>query len=457
MATNVTVAPAVARQTLTVRDAMGITVGIVIGAGIFEVPSLVAQNAGSSTQLIMVWAVGGLLSLIGALCIAELAAAYPNSGGVYFYLRRAFGSKVAFLYAWARFAVIQTGSIALLAFVFGDYASQILPLGPYSSSIYAAAGILLFTALDALHVNFGKRTQNLLTTATVFGLLILVGTAFSQPLAQSATPAVSHGSSLGLMLVFVLLTYGGWSEAAYISAELKDVRRNMAIALIGSILFITAVYVLVNFALLHGLGMAGLAGSKTPAAELLRLRYGAMGAVIVSSAVAVAALSSIHGTMFTGARTNYALGRDFPKLNFLGTWNERGQTPRAAIIAQSMFALMLVVVGTLARNGFRSMVEYTAPVFWLFFLLAGIALFVLRRKDKDIDRPFRVPLYPLTPVLFCLTSAYLFHASLAYTGRGALIGMLVLLSGVVMLFLISPRTAPRPEVELEADKVRRIA
>jgi len=457
VSTNVTAHPAVTRQTLTVRDAMGITVGIVIGAGIFEVPSLVAQNAGSSSQLITVWVLGGLLSLIGALCIAELAAAYPNSGGVYFYLRRAFGAKIAFLYAWARFAVIQTGSIALLAFVFGDYASQIVPLGPYSSSIYAATAILVFTALDAFHVKFGKGTQNLLTVATVVGLLIVVGSALSQTAAQPSTSAESRGSSLGLMLVFVLLTYGGWSEAAYISAELKNARRNMAVALIGSIVFITAVYVLVNFALLYGLGMAGLAASKTPAAELLRLRFGAVGAVIVSSAVAFAALSSIHGTMFTGARTNYALGRDFPKLKFLGIWNERGQTPRAAIIAQSMFALMLVVVGTLGRNGFRSMVEYTAPVFWLFFLMAGIALFILRTKDSNIERPFRVPLYPLTPTLFCLTSAYLFHASLAYTGRGALIGMLVLLSGVLMLFVVAPRKETKPEVRLEAEKVRRVA
>jgi basic amino acid/polyamine antiporter, APA family len=457
VAANVTVQPIVTRQTLTVRDAMGITVGIVIGAGIFEVPSLVAQNAGRSTQLIMVWVLGGLLSLMGALCIAELAAAYPNSGGVYFYLRRAFGAKIAFLYAWARFAVIQTGSIALLAFVFGDYASQIIPLGRYSSSIYAVVAILVFTALDAFHVKFGKRTQNLLTVATVVGLLIVVGTALSQTAAQPSAPAESHGSSLGLMLVFVLLTYGGWSEAAYISAELKDARRNIAIALIGSILFITTVYVLVNFALLHGLGMAGLAASKTPAAELLRLRFGAVGAVIVSSAVAFAALSSIHGTMFTGARTNYALGRDFPKLNFLGIWNEHGQTPRAAIIAQGMFALVLVLIGTLARNGFRSMVEYTAPVFWLFFLMAGIALFVLRRKDRNTELPFRVPLYPLTPALFCLTSAYLLHASLAYTGRGALIGMLVLLSGVVMLFFVAPKNVAEHEVVLGAKKVRRIA
>ncbi|MCS7313351.1 MAG: amino acid permease, partial [Acidobacteria bacterium] len=247
-----------------------------------------------------------------------------------------------------------------------------------------------------------------------------------------------------LALVFVLYTYGGWNEAAYISAELRDVRRNMVRALIGSVGLITAVYVLANMAYLWGLGLAGVRTSEVVAADLLGRALGPAGAVFVSLLIAVAALGGVNGTVLTGARTNYALGRDFSIFALLGRWHDRSGTPVYALWVQCIIAFSLVLFGAWTRQGFETMVSYTAPVFWFFFFLTGVALFVLRHREPDVPRPFRVPLYPVTPLVFCVVCLYMLHASLAYAGRGALAGVAVLLAGIPALVLARRRPAGTP-------------
>lgn len=443
--------PSQARETLSVVDAIAIIVGIVVGAGLFETPQVVAANASSKTSVILVWVLGGVLSLLGALCYAELATTYPDAGGMYFYLKRAFGPTLAFLLAWSRLVVIQTGSIALLGFVFGDYASRVLKLGPHSSALYAAVAVVVLTWGNVKGVRLGRWMQNTLSLAKIAAVAGVIVAGFLLPAARhdpgSLDAPVSH-SSIGLMMIFVLLTYGGWQEAGYIAGEVKDVRRSMVTALVASIGIITAVFVMVNAAMVHALGVTAMANSHAVVADVLRLSLGPGGAMVVSAAVVLAALGSMQGTIFTGARTNFALGRDFPLFRRLGQWNDKGKTPARALSVQAAIALALVLIGSFTRYGFRTMVEYTAPVFWLFVMLTGIALMVLRARDPKVDRPFRVPLYPLTPILFCATSAYLLYASLAYTGFGALLGVLVLLLGLATLYVgrarqVAPTTVRR--------------
>lgn len=435
------------RPLLRVIDAVALTVGIVIGAGIFRTPSIVAANSGSTGLALAAWLLGGVVSLIGALCYAELATTYPHAGGDYHYLTRAFGSKLSFLFAWARMTIIQTGSIALLAFVFGDYFSQILPLGQYSSAIYAALIVMVLTAINIAGIRQGTGTQNLLTSVEVLGvvLLIIVGLALPPaPVTQAAASPVASSSAFGLMMVFVLFTYSGWNEAAYVSAELRGNRRNMMRVLVGSIAFLTALYVLVNFAYLRVLGLAGTAQSETVAADVMRLAFGGRGAAVISVLIAISALTSANATVFTGARSNYALGRNFAPFAFLGRWSRRADAPVNALLVQGVIALLLVVLGAWTLEGFKTIVDYTAPVFWFFLLLTGVALFVLRRRESNVERPFRVPLYPLTPILFCVTCAYLLYSSLAYTGRGALVGVAVLGAGALILLFFNPREIVEP-------------
>ncbi|CAN5625716.1 amino acid permease [soil metagenome] len=428
------------KKALTTLDAMAMIIGIVVGAGIFKTPSLVAANAGSELGVILLWCAGGVISLIGALCYAELTTAYPNAGGDYHFLKRAFGYSPAFLFAWARVMVIQTGSVAMMAFIIGDYLTEVYALGPYSSSIYAMAGVVLLTALNSAGIREGKWTQNLLSLTIVVGLLMVVGAGLFFGSAQVAErlPVTGGGGALGMAMIFVLLTYGGWNEAAYLSAEVRGGagrRRQMVTALVAGIVLITFIYLAANIAFLRGLGLGGMAGSEVVAADLMRRVMGDTGAGLISLLIAVAALSTMNVTIITGARSTYALGKDYPMFAFLGRWRQQASTPANALLVQGLIALGLVFLGTFARSGFKVMVEYTAPVFWFFFLLVGISLFVLRRKEPETPRPFRVPLYPITPILFCLVCIYMLRSSLAYTGIGALIGVGVLLAGLPVLFL----------------------
>ncbi len=427
------------KPALTFVDAVSLIVGLVIGAGIFKTPALVAANVGSATQVLLVWLLGGVISAIGALCFAELATAYPHPGGNYYYLMRAFGRNIPFLFAWARMMVIQTGSIALLAFVFGDYASQLLPIG--SSSVYAAVAIATLTGLNLLGVQQGKWAQNWLTAAKIIGLglIVVIGLTWSSAAAPTVPREPASEASLGSAMIFVLLSYGGWNEAAYISAELHDVRRNMTRVLFWSIGIISGIYLLINWAYLQGLGLFGMRESEAVAADLMRQTIGGRGAVFISLIVALSALGAINATIFTGARTNYALGQDFSMFAFLGRWHPRANTPAQALLVQGAISLALVVLGTLTRKGFETMVDYTAPVFWFFFLLSGVSLLVLRRREPDVPRPFRVPLYPLTPLLFCFVCGYLLYSSLAYTGWGALVGVAVVAAGIPLLLWMRRR------------------
>jgi basic amino acid/polyamine antiporter, APA family len=438
--------------TLASKDAVGMIVGIVVGAGIFRTPSLVAANVGSEVSFLLLWVAGGVISLIGALCYAELTSTYPHTGGDYHYLTRAYGKPLAFLFAWSRISVIQTGSLALLAFVFGDYATQLLRLGEYSSSIYATLVVVTLTGLNVIGVHHGTRTQNLLTVVEILSLLlVIVGGLFlvDSPAPPAAAPVASSQAAIGLAMVFVLLTYGGWNEAAYISAETSD-RRDVARALLLGIGIITALYLLVNWAYLRALGLPGMAGSEAVAADLMQRSVGGRGSQFVSVLVAISALTSANATIFTGARTNYAVGKDFRLFEFLGRWRKNQNTPTNALLVQGAIALALVLIGTLTRKGFETMVEYTAPVFWFFFFMVGLSLIILRIKDRNIKRPFRAPFHPVLPILFCASCVYMLQASVAYARIGALVGIAVLLAGFPV-YLVA-RSSQRRALEGEENK-----
>lgn len=431
-------------HTLSRFDAVVIMVGLVVGIGIFRTPSLVAANVESGFAFIAVWIAGGLITLIGALCYAELSAAHPHAGGEYHFLSRAYGKPVAMLFGWARGSVIQTGAIAGVAFVLGDYAAQLVPLGPYGPALYAAISIIIFTGINVVGTIQSKSLQIAMTAIEVgaiaaiilFGLL---GSAEPPPPAAAIPPG---SAALGMAMIFVLLTYGGWNEAAYLTGELKDAPRNIAKVLMLGTFILIALYVLANVALLSILGLEGLRASEAVAADMMRRVAGPAGATIVSVAIVVAAISTLNATIFTGARVYYAMARDMTLLPSVGEWNERGKTPANGLMLQAVVALVLVAIGAITRDGFKAMVEYTAPVFWGFLLLVGIGLIVLRIREPDRVLPYKVPLYPLTPILFCVTCGYMLHASIAYTGVASLVGLAVLAAGTPLLLFRRKHTTP---------------
>jgi basic amino acid/polyamine antiporter, APA family len=432
------------RASLSLFDACAIIVGVVIGAGIFRAPSIVASQVSSETIFLMLWLAGGLISLIGALCYAELGSSHPNAGGEYFFLRRAYGRWLAFLFAWARMSVVQTGAIAAIAFVFGDYASRLYSLGENSSAIYAALSVIVVTMLNVIGTTQSKWVQNLLTGGLAIAILAVVIAGLTNAAPSAAAPAaeVSAGGLgfSGLAIIFIMLTYGGWNEAAYITAEVQDGRRNIVRALVIGIVVVTILYLLINFAYVRVLGLDGMKASKAVAADLMQAAFGSAGAVALSIIVVAASISTLNATVFTGARTNYAVGRDYSLFSFLGRWNEKSNTPVRGLLWQGAISLGLVYLASFTKDGFETLVAYTAPAFWLFFLLTGISLFLLRRQPPTAPNPFRVPLFPLTPILFCAMCAYMLYSSVGYAlsldsgSIGAQLGIGVLLLGIPLLW-----------------------
>jgi len=436
------------RASLSVIDGALMMVGIIIGIGIFKTPQIVAFNVPSEAWFIAAWVLGGAATLIGALVYAELAATYPSTGGEYHFLTRAYGRGVGFLFAWARTTVIQTGAIAAVCFVLGDYAQQIYSLGKYGSAIYGATGLFILTLVNLAGTYESKTAQNVLTVleASALAAIALVGFMYGGGAAPAAasTGDLSIGA-FGLAMVLILLTYGGWNEAAYLSADLKNVKRDMIRILLIGTAVVTVLYVLINLAYLSVLGLEGIRKSDAVAASVMRTAFGASGAIILSVIVVCAALSTINASIFTGARVYHALGQDLA-LNHLKIWDAKGNNPRNAIIVQSLIAFALVLFGALSQDGFLGMVLYTSPVFWFFIMLVGIALMILRRTDPNRERPFRVPLYPLTPIVFCLMCGYMLYSSLVYAASkdaniAGWIGLCVLLAGVPLMFIAKGRRA----------------
>jgi APA family basic amino acid/polyamine antiporter len=436
------------RPTLSVFDAVAMIVGLIVGAGIFGTPSIVAGAAGGEAMMIATWIVGGLFAIIGALSYAELSTAFPSAGGEYHFLQRAYGRSLAFLYGWARMTVIVAGSIAVFAYLFGDYMSRVVNLGPYSSAIWAAVVVGVLTVVNYLGIREGKATQNIFMLLEVAGLvLIVVAGLLLAPAPVASAPAAAGagqpwymGAGVATAMLFVLFTYGGWNDAAYISAEVRGRERNMARALLISIALVTVLYVLVNLAYLKGLGYDAMARSDAVAADLLKKTWGGVGEALISFIIAIAALTSVNGSIIVGARSNYALGRDWPLLGFLGRWHEPSGSPRTAMLVQGAIALALVVFGAIQNSGFKGLVEYSLPVFWGFFLLTGIALFVLRRKEPNAPRPFKVPGYPVVPAIFVLMCGYLLYSSIVFHRTHAIWGLGVLAVGAVVMLIGGRRT-----------------
>jgi amino acid transporter len=435
--------------TLSVFDATMITVGIVIGAGIFETPVRIAAIAGSPVLMLVAWVLGGVLSFIGALTYAELATTYPSAGGDYTFLTRAYGKSVSFLFAWARSTVICTGSIALLGFILGDYLTRLLPLGPHSSAWYASGAVLLLTGVNLIGLKSSSRMQNAFAIVEIGGVIAVALAALTLGDGAAATHAAPAGpasgtptsAAFGLAMVFVLLTYGGWNEAAYVSAEVRGGPRAVLRTLMLSIAIITAVYLLFVVGVLHGLGFEALKSSQAVGVDVAERALGPVGAQIIGLLVAVSSLTSMNSTMIAGARSNYSVAHDWPTLAFMGRWQGRRSTPAMGFLVQAAIALALIGFGALEKDGFTAMVEFTAPVFWLFFMLSGIALFILRRRDAAVPRPCRVPFYPFLPLTFVLSCAYVFYSSVmhAQTEHATYIACGVMLSGAFGLLLLRRR------------------
>lgn len=446
------------RGKLGLWDTVSLILGIVIGAGIYETAPLIFQNVASPVVALAVWIVGGLLSLTGALCYAELATAYPRSGGDYVYLSRAYGPWAGFLFGWCQLSVLMTGSIGMMAYIFASYAARLFGTGTGSEACFAGAAVLLITAVHMGGVVLGKRAQNLLTLTKVIGIggILLAGFLWPKAGAAVAAPAgaASASGSLGLAMILVLYTFGGWNDAALVTAEVNENRRNIPRALVLGTLLLTLIYVLINAAYMLGLGFEGARQSRAIAADVLQQPLGVWGGRVMSVLVMISALGAVNGLVYTGSRIYSTLGEDYRAFGPLARWHARWRAPVQSLAWQAGITLALILlVGTAAGQGlintvlgwvglkglawaglggFETLLRCTAPVFWMLFFLTGAGLLVLRVREPAIARPFKVPLYPLLPVIFCGMCAYMLYSAVEYAGKLALVGAVPVVLGLIL-------------------------
>ena len=407
------------KRRLSLLDCVGLTVGIIIGAGIYDFAPRVAREVGSAWAVPLVWLAGGLLVLIGAVCYAELVSAYPEAGGDYAFLTRSYGAATGFLFAWCDFWIIRPGNVAAMAYLFARFAQNVGPI-PGSSQdqvIYAVIAVGGLTLVNIWGVRPGTRTQN---TLTLFKLLCLVAVVIVGVTLPSSAGDVSpmeelpRYGGLGLAIVFVIYTYGGWAELSYVAAEIREPERNTWKALALGLAAVTVIYIALNGVFLRSLGYHRLCTSESVVSDMLQLRFPTLAGKFVSLLIAASTLGSINGMILTGSRIYYALGRDHAPFAWLGAWSTRRSSPVRSLIVQAMVSLAMVLWFGRARDALARLVIFTTPVYWTFFLLVIISIVLLRHREPERIRPHQTPLYPLPIVVFSLLCLYVIYSSGSY-------------------------------------------
>jgi APA family basic amino acid/polyamine antiporter len=426
-------------RVLHLRDLILIVIGTVIGSGIFLVPGSVLRLAGGNAgPALLVWVIGGVLSLLGALAYGELGAMNPAAGGLYVYLRDAFGPLTAFLYGWTFFLVIATGSAATLAVASTSYLQQFVALGPIGQKVAAVSLLGIVAAINVSSTRRSADVQNWSTAIKVGALLIMsAGLLVARRGAPTAdTPfwpasfAPSIVSGMGLGMIGVLWAYEGWQYVTFSAGEAVNPQRTFPRAIVLGTASLIGIYVLANAGYLAALGAEGVARSNRVAAEAVGASLGPGAAKLIAAAILVSIFSATNGLTITAPRVYYAMARDGLFFRKLAEVHPRFGTPALSIIAGTLWAMVLAASGT-----FEQLLTYVVFVGWIFYALGAACVFVLRRTRPGAARPFRVPGYPWTPLLFILAAAALVANTIATQPGRAAVGIAVVLLGLPVYFI----------------------
>jgi APA family basic amino acid/polyamine antiporter len=420
-------------RTLDLLDATMINIGSMIGSGIFIVPAAIALHLDSTLLIVLVWLIGGVVSLFGALSMAELGALMPRAGGQFVYLCEAYGPLVGFLYGWTLFIVIQTAAIAAVAVGFARYLGFLLPLDATAIRVVAIASIVLLTAINCYGAKLGAVVQNIFTFLKVGALAAIVVASFTFSGGSSAnfnsiTPTLQNSSLLNafaLALVGVLWSYDGWIEITYIAGEVKHPERNIPRSLLISTLVVMGFYIVVNLAFIYVLGVEKVAASSLVASDAATVIHGSIGAGIVAATVAVSMFGANNGFVFTGSRMYYAMARAGLFFRSLGSIHPRFETPGASLLAQGAWSCLLVLSGT-----YDQLIAYIIFASFLFYAMSCAAVIILRRRSPDALRPYKTWGYPLTPIVFILFAVALTINTIVESPSDAAIGYAMILAGI---------------------------
>ena len=421
-------------RTLGLLDALSIVIGIVIGGGIFLVPNLIAQNLTSGAWILGIWIFAGVVSFFGALACAELGAAMPATGGQYVFIREAFGPLAGFLCGWTNFLISRSAQSAWLAVVLSIYISYFHPFGPVASKVIAVAAIALFTFVNYRGVSFGALVQKSFTSAKLVGILAIVGSAFLFGHAHAAAPVPAVApvtlSSFGVALVACLLAYDGWVQMSFVAGEIKNPGRNILLALAFGIAAVMTVYLLANLAYLRVLSIPEIAASTHVGADAAERVLGPVGGTLVSLIILLSIVGSLNGAVLTCPRVYFAQAQDGLFFRRFAEIHPRYRTPGFAILAQGVWASVLIVSGS-----YETLMDYAMFAIWLSYVFMIAGVLVLRRTQPDLPRPYRMWGYPVTPLLFLGVAVWFLGNMLITRPTPSLAALGLIAAGIPAYFL----------------------
>ena len=452
---------------LTLTASIMIVAGSMIGSGIFRKPATMAEQLMSPELLLIVWLVAGIVTFIGALCNAEIAGMIDDTGGQYVYFQKMYGNFISYLYGWSIFAVIQTGSQAAIAYVFGEYLNyfikfpqlpqvlqdfsfyipvigNIFPFAEYGAKVSAIACILFLTGINYIGVVFGGTLQSLITFIKIFTIIFLsvflfaggtgsfdnIITGFAFP----ETTSLNLISLIGLALAGAFWAYDGWNNVTFVAGEIKEPQRNVPLGLLFGTLIVIIVYMLINAAYLFVMPVEQMAKSPLVAASAAEIIFGKYGAALISIAVIIATFGALNGSLLSGARVSFAMSRNNMFFKKLGDIHPKFATPHTSLIAQGIWSCLLVLSGT-----FDTITDYVIFASWLFYMLGAYGVIVLRKKMPDANRPYKVWGYPFTPIIFVLFSFLFLVNTLVSDLQNAAMGTLLILIGLPLYIWRSSR------------------
>jgi APA family basic amino acid/polyamine antiporter len=414
-----------------------INAGSMIGSGIFIVPATIAFQLHSSLLVLSIWVVGGFVSLFGALSVAELGAMMPRAGGMYVYLREAYGPLWGFLYGWTAFACINTASIAAIAATFALYLGYFFPMTAGARTAVAIASIVVLTVVNCFGIKLGALVQNGFTLLKIASLVLLAllsfvlggGTFANFSPVLPVEPVTRLAGPLMLAMIAALFAYDGWIEITYVAGEVKQPGRTIPRALLFSTVIVIGLYVAITCGLLYVLPLSKMASSTMVVSDAAVTFLGSWGAAAVSVAVIVSTFGANNGFIFTCPRIYYAMAKEGIFFNWLANISPRYRTPIGSLIAQAILASVLVLSGT-----FDQLATYVVFASWVFYAMSVVAVVRLRRSRPAAERPYKTWGYPVTPVLFVLFSLYLVAETIIEDPRDAAVGAGIILAGIPLYF-----------------------
>ena len=424
-------------RVFTLLDATMINAGGIIGSGIFMVPATIALLTGSTSLILAVWVFGGLISLFGALSIAELGAAMPRAGGQFVYLNEAYGPVWGYLYGWSCVAVINTASIAAVGVAFSEYLGFFFPLSTMGIKSVAILSVILLTIINILDVKSGARAQNIFTILKIGAILgiISLGLVMDGGSAENIQPFYPDRplpalvGPLGLAMVSVLWTYDGWIFITYVAGEVENPGRNIPLSLVFCMLIVISIYLLINFVFTYTLGIGAMGTSTLVASDSAFIFLGEKGAVLVSIIILISLLGANNGFILTSARINYAMARNRLFFQQAAKVHPKFKSPANALIIQAVWACALTFSGT-----YNQLITYIIFASWIFYAMSCAAVIILRKKRPEMKRPYKTPGYPYIPIIFILFAVFLTFNTILEAPRDAAVGAGIILAGLPFYF-----------------------